>query len=358
MKRENVANIDDIVHYDEIIDVRSESEFAIDRIPGASHFAILNDEERARVGTLYKQISPFEARKLGAVLAARNIARHIETGLSSRPREWRPLIYCWRGGQRSGAMAHLLSEIGWRVARLEGGYQSYRRDVLARLESLPASLSFRVLCGPTGSGKTRLLQVLSAQGEQVLDLESVARHKGSVLGSLPGENQPSQKWFESQVVDRLRRFDPARPVWVESESRKIGAIQVPTTLLVQIRSSRCLQIDAPMPERVRFLIEEYPHLLSQPDFLRARLGQLSALQPREVIERWMAQIDAQNWQGLVGDLLLSHYDPLYLRSISRSYPTLGSTPVVTLSQLDRDYLAEHARAMIEQWPVEISTEKV
>ncbi|MSQ50813.1 MAG: tRNA 2-selenouridine(34) synthase MnmH [Betaproteobacteria bacterium] len=349
MKRENMATIDTIDHYDEIIDVRSPSEFAIDHIPGAVDHPVLDDEERARVGTLYKQVSPFDARKLGGILTARNIARHIEINFSSRPREWRPLIYCWRGGQRSGAMAHILSEIGWRVSRLEGGYQSYRRDVLARLETLPASLSLRVLCGPTGSGKSRLLHALAAKGAQVLDLEGIARHKGSVLGSMPGEPQPSQKWFESQVVDILRRMDHSSPVWVESESRKIGAIQVPTALLMRIRASQCLRLEPPVTERVRFLIDEYPHMLADPALLKGRLAQLSALQSAETMERWMRLIDSGAWNTLVRDLLENHYDPLYLRSMGKSYPTLDTAPVLRPLRLDAGSMNECAREIMTDY---------
>ena len=345
MKHDNVVTIARVDEFDEIIDVRSESEFAVDRVPGAGSHPVLDDEERARVGTLYKQVSPFDARKLGATLVARNIARHIESSFANRPRDWRPLVYCWRGGQRSGAMAHVLRDIGWRVSTLEGGYKSYRNEVLAQLEVQPARFSFRVLCGPTGSGKSRLLEALAAQGAQVLDLEGLARHKGSVLGSLPGENQPSQKWFESQLVDRLRHFDAARPVWVESESRKIGSIQVPTALLFRIRESSCLTVASPISERVRFLIEDYPYMLAEPAMLKARLGQLTELQSREVIDRWMTLIDARDWEVLVRDLLENHYDPLYLRSMSKSYPTLDAAPVLNLDALDAASLAEQARSL-------------
>lgn len=350
MKRENIVTIDSVDEYDEIIDVRSQSEFAIDRIPGALNHPVLDDEERARVGTLYKQVSPFDARKLGGVLTARNIASHIENNFSSRPREWRPLVYCWRGGQRSGAMAHILGEIGWRVARLQGGYQSYRRNVLAQLDALPATLTFHVLCGPTGSGKSRLLHALAAQGAQVLDLEGIAQHKGSVLGSLPGQPQPSQKWFESQLVDMLGHIDPSAPIWVESESRKIGAIQLPTALLMRIRASHCLRVEPPLTERVRFLIEEYPHMLSDPAMLKSRLSQLSALQASDTINRWMRLIDSGAWESLVRDLLENHYDPLYLRSIGKSYPTLDTAPVLRPLHLDASGMNECAREIIANYP--------
>jgi len=338
-----IARLDD---FDEIIDVRSPSEFALDRVPGAHSFPVLDDVERARVGTLYVQVSPFDARKLGAVLVARNIASHIESSFASRPREWHPLVYCWRGGQRSGAMAKILRDVGWRVATLEGGYQAYRREILAQLEVLPARLEFHVLCGATGSAKSRILEALAREGEQILDLEALARHRGSVLGGIPGEPQPSQKWFDSQIWDALRRMNPARPVWVEAESRKIGVLQVPTTLLIRIRASTCVRIDPPLDERVRFLIDDYEHMLRDTDWLKRRLEKLTELQSKEVIQRWYALIDSGRWEELVGDLLRNHYDPLYQKSMSRSYPTLDSAPVVRPGSLDAKGVKAAARELM------------
>lgn len=346
MKQDNVVDIAQAVEFDEIIDVRSGGEYALDRVPGAHNFPVLDDVERARVGTLYKQVSPFDARKLGAVLVARNIARHIEESFVSRPRTWRPLVYCWRGGQRSGAMAHVLRDVGWRPATLAGGYQSFRREVLAQLEILPGRFTFQVICGSTGSGKSRFLQALAAQGAQVLDLEQLARHRGSVLGALPGEVQPGQKWFESQVWNTLRKFDAERLVWIESESRKIGNIQVPTRLLEQMRSSRCIRIEPPIGERVRFLIEEYAHMLSEPAVLKGRLNQLSSLQSREVLDRWMSWIDARAWEMLVRDLLENHYDPLYQRSMAKSYPTLDASPVLNPQILAPAAITEYVRELL------------
>ena len=243
--------------FDTIIDVRSPAEFALDRVPGAISAPVLDNEERARIGTLHKQDSAFAAKKAGAALVARNIARHLEEQFQDRPREWRPLIYCWRGGQRSGSMAEIFSRIGWKAGQLDGGYRSYRRFVLQRLEDVPAGLQFRIVCGVTGSGKSRLLRALAVARAQVLDLEDIARHRGSVLGSLPGEAQPSQKMFESLVRHALDNFDPARPIFVEAESKKIGALQVPDALMTRMRGSPCIRLHLDLPLRVELLKGEY-----------------------------------------------------------------------------------------------------
>lgn len=220
--------------FDTIIDVRSPSEFAEDHVPGAINCPVLSDEERVRVGTIYKQVNAFEAKKIGAALVARNIAEHIEAQFLDKPRNWKPLIYCWRGGNRSGAMAHILSQIGWHVQKLDGGYKKYRGEVNRALAAWPPRFTFQVVCGMTGSGKTRLLQVLESVGAQVLDLEKLAAHRGSVLGGLPSESQPSQKAFETRIWQLLRGFNPAQPVFVESESKKVGNLRVPEALMQKI----------------------------------------------------------------------------------------------------------------------------
>src|SRR5688572_19867023 len=204
--------------FDTIIDTRSPAEYAEDHIPGAISAPVLDDAERAQVGTLYKQASPFDAKKAGVSLVAKNVSRHIEELFKAKDKTWRPLVYCWRGGKRSGAMAHILREIGWNAATLEGGYKAYRRWVVEELEKIPEKLDFRVIHGPTGSGKSRLLAALKRTGVQALDLEDLAAHRGSVLGNLPGRPQPSQKMFESLLLEELLALDPARPVFVEGES--------------------------------------------------------------------------------------------------------------------------------------------
>jgi tRNA 2-selenouridine synthase len=338
-----VAQLDE---FDEVIDVRSPAEFAIDHVPGAVNCPTLDNEERARVGTIYKQVSAFEARKVGAALVARNVARHLETQFCRRDKGWKPLVYCWRGGKRSASMAHVLREVGWAAATLDGGYQNYRRAVLAQLEELPARLTWRVLCGPTGSGKSRLLQARAARGAQVLDLEALAQHRGSVLGDMPGAPQPSQKMFDSLVWHSLRQFDAAHPVFAEAESRKIGAVRVPERLLTSMRASTCLRVQAPLAERVRFLLAEYRDWLEQPDWLKTQLLRLAALHSRETLARWLAQIDARDWDALVADLLVTHYDPAYLRSMGKSYPSLGDTRVLELPRLDEHALDAATHALI------------
>ncbi|HUP06147.1 MAG TPA: tRNA 2-selenouridine(34) synthase MnmH [Caldimonas sp.] len=305
--------------FDAIVDTRSESEFAIDRLPGAVNWPTLTDAERARVGTEYVQVSPFEARKHGAVLAARNVARHIERELEHVSKTWSPLVYCWRGGQRSGALATVLDRIGFRVHVLEGGYREFRRAVVAALESLPATLRFRVVCGPTGAGKSRLLQALAAAGEPVLDLEALANHRGSVLGLVPGEAQPSQKRFDTLVWDALRRFDPARPVWVESESRKIGDLRVPATLVTRMRESPCAWVELALERRVDVLLHDYAFFVRDLDAFCARLDALRALRGREVVESWQAAARSGQVRDVVRDLLLVHYDPIYLQSMRRNF---------------------------------------
>ena len=328
-----VAQLDD---FDEVIDTRSPSEYAQDHVPGAINCPVLDDEERARVGTLYTRASPFDARKLGAALVSRNIARHIETRFASHGRQWRPLVYCWRGGKRSAAMAHVLREIGWKAAQLEGGYKTYRREVIAQLETLPGRFDYLVVCGATGSAKSRLLERLAERGAQVLDLERLARHRGSVLGTLPDDPQPPQRLFDSVLWNALRRFDASAPVFVEAESRKIGQLQLPSALLARMREGRCIVAQAPVAERVRFLIAEYRHFLEDPKGLKAKLECLTSLYGREVLKRWLALVDQCAWDELVADLLLNHYDPAYRRSALRNYPDIAGARVLTLDRLSPD----------------------
>jgi tRNA 2-selenouridine synthase len=327
--------------FDTFIDVRSPAEFAEDHIPGAINCPVLDNEERARVGTIYKQGSPFEAKRIGGALVARNIAFHLENEFQNKNKTWKPLVYCWRGGKRSGAMAHILRDVGWAAKTLEGGYKAYRRWVLERFARVPYGLRFRVVCGPTGSGKSLLLQALARAGTQVLDLEDLAAHRGSVLGNLPGRPQPTQKMFESLVLHALQLFDPAREIFVEAESKKIGQLQVPDVLIHQMRGSPCLRVQASLETRVALLMQEYRHFLDDRALLDAQLDCLVGLHGRARIAQWKALETG----ALVRRLLEEHYDPAYQRSIDRNYVRHGEARIVNLSGPDDLAFARLARAI-------------
>lgn len=347
MKNSGLATVARLREFEEIVDVRSPSEFAEDHIPGAINCPVLNDEERVRVGTLHKQ-SPFEAKKIGAALIARNIARHIEQYWLDKPRPWHPLIYCWRGGQRSGAMTHILRQIGFAAERLDGGYKQYRHHVLQQLQTLPAIFSFRVVCGLTGSGKSHLLAALQQAGAQVLDLEQIARHRGSVLGDMPDTAQPSQKSFDSQVLARLESFDPAAPVYVESESKKIGRVRLPDALIEAMWASPCLRLETPAALRVALLLEDYAHFLHDPVLLRKQLERLHGMYSNELLAHWHALCEAQDWHAFISELLERHYDPAYSKSIYSHYPNYDAAyrlPLGSLGEESFRALAEEALAL-------------
>jgi len=331
--------------FDAILDARSPAEYAEDHLPGAVSLPVLDDEERARAGTLYKQVSPFAAKKLGAALVAKNIGRHLETALADRPRGWRPLVYCWRGGKRSGAFAHVLREIGWDAHTLEGGYKAYRQWVVARLAEVPASLRLRVVHGVTGSGKSRLLKALAAAGAQVLDLEDLAAHRGSVLGDLPDRPQPSQKMFESRLLEVLAALDPARTVYVEGESKKIGQLQVPEALIQAMRASECVLLEADVPTRVALLSQEYRHFFADRKTLAAQLDCLVGLHGRERVEGWKALAARGAWHELVARLLEEHYDPAYRRSAQRNFARLPQAAVLRVADPGEQSFARLAREL-------------
>ncbi|MBI5625922.1 MAG: tRNA 2-selenouridine(34) synthase MnmH [Nitrosomonadales bacterium] len=339
------ATLSQLGEFDEIIDVRTPAEFAEDHIPGAINCPVLSDEERIAVGTLYKQVSPFEARKVGAALVAKNIAHHLQTRFRDRPKTWHPLIYCWRGGQRSGAMSIILSQVGWAANKLEGGYKTYRRDVLEKLETLPRSFTFRVICGPTGSGKSRLLAAFANSGQQALDLEMLAGHRGSVLGKIPGQTQPSQKWFDSALLQAMQKIHPARPVFVEAESNKIGNITLPPALISAMHASECLVLETPQSIRVAGLLEDYHHYLDNPEILITRLQSLQRFHGTKQIEHWSSLIRAGEFATMVEELLTLHYDPSYFRATSQHFTQLDTARRIPLTSLSPEVLKEIVKSL-------------
>ena len=334
--------------FDCIIDVRSPAEFALDHIPGAVNYPVLNNEEREQIGTLYKQDSPFAAKKLGAALVSRNIANHLENHFQLFPRNWRPLIYCWRGGERSGAFTHILNRIGWKAMQLEGGYQGFRRTVIDGLEEAAKQYSFHVICGMTGSGKTRVLQETRNYGAQILDLEALAIHRGSVLGNEPNIEQPTQKGFETALWNALRALDPTRPVLVESESKKVGGLHIPDALMEKIRSGACIELRSSAQTRVSWLIREYHHFLTDTTNFKAKLALLTGHYGKTQIAKWNEAIDAGNFPDLVEELLIKHYDPSYQSSIVRNFPQYSIDHFVQLVNDSDEAFAKAAKDIVNK----------
>lgn len=332
--------------FDEIIDVRSPAEFAEDHIPGAISLPAMSNEERARVGTIYVQEDPFKARKIGAAIVSRNVAAHLEGSLREREGAWKPLVYCWRGGQRSGSVAIILKQIGWRADTVEGGYQAYRRLVSRALYSSDMPCPVVVIDGGTGTAKTRLLHHLSEQGAQVLDLEAMAEHRGSLFGPM-GEVQPSQKAFESRLAMAMAHLDPSRPVYVEAESSKIGRLIIPPTLWQAMIKAPNLRLTAPLEARTDHLLSAYPDMLEDPAKLDTVLEQLIRYHGHEQITAWRALATAGDFRTLAEELIKTHYDPRYTR-ISRAHAPAAQD--IELADLSEETLAETAAKIADQRP--------
>lgn len=353
LKTPQILSIDDVLNDLQhrarpIIDVRTPAEYEQDHLPGAVNHPVLSNEQRVLVGTINRQFGSFEANVKGAALVAANIAALLEGPLAQMPRGWNPVLYCWRGGSRSWSLATVLSRIGWRVALLDGGYRSYRQRVVEDLETLSAATGFVVVAGPTGSGKTRLLQLAAAEGAQVLDLEALANHRGSVLGAVPGSPQPSQKAFDALLWRALREFDPSRPVLVEAESRKIGQLHLPESLMTRMRASPCISLAVALDTRIRLLRDQYPHLEDDREAFKERLERLLPLYQDKRVAEWRSLADAGRWDELVGRLLLEHYDPAYHRSMERNYRLFASAPVIGLEAPSEDALAHAAQELLRQ----------
>ncbi len=343
------ATVSDLDHYlaaGDIIDVRSEGEYAEDFIPGAANHPVLNNEQRARVGTLNKVDSPFAAKRMGAALVSRNIATMLEQHFADKPRDWAPLVYCWRGGKRSRSLTMVLREIGFKAAQLEGGYKAYRARVAAELTGLPRRFRYVTVCGCTGTGKTALLLALRDAGAQVIDLEGLANHKGSLLGEHVTTPQPKQKRFDSLLWSSLRALDPEQPVFVESESKKIGVIQMPESMREQMAAGDCVWLDVPVAARVAHLRTEYEHFVANPALLMQKLAPLKALRGGDMLARWQALAEAGNIDGVVESLLVDHYDPLYTSAIRRNYAKLPTARRLSLTQIDAATLATAAGALL------------
>jgi len=330
--------------FDEIIDVRSPSEFAEDHIPGAVNLPVLDDAQRAEVGTLYVQKSKFLAARIGAAHVARNIASHLEGHLSDKPGRYAPLIYCWRGGQRSGAMATILARVGWRCAVVKGGYRTYRREVAARLYDGRIEAPLVLLSGPTGAGKTALLAAMAEQGAQTLDLEALAAHRGSLFGAEPGKDQPSQKGFESALCAALARLDLNRPIVIEAESSRIGALTLPPALWRPMSAAPRIELNVPAKARARHLAAGYGDWLNDLDDLKRRVERLPRHHSRADRDRWIALARSGDAEAFALALIEAHYDPTYRRTTDAGGPTIAR---LHLAQLTREAVARAAAALAQ-----------
>ena len=340
------ASVADLVRCDTLIDARTPAEFALDHIPGAINCPVLSDEERVVVGTMYKLRGAFEARRAGGALVAANLAMHLRVAFVDKPRGWKPIVYCWRGGLRSGSMVQWLRLVGWDARQLSGGYKQWRKHVIALIERLAPQMDLRVLCGPTGSAKTRVLTALADEGAQTLDLEACANHKGSVLGGLPGIEQPSQRQFETRIATILQRVDPTRPLYVEAESRKIGRLAVPTPLLSRLRESPCIAIAATSESRIAYLLRDYAYLGDDSEELAGNIALLQGLQSNETLARWQGWARNRELATLFAELLTLHYDPLYARSQQHNLTGLASAARFETPGLDEDDVHALAKAIV------------
>jgi len=336
-----------LAQFDMIIDVRSPGEFVEDHVPGAVNLPVLDNAERATIGTTYVQESRFLARRMGAALVARNVAHHLETALADQPPTFKPLVYCWRGGQRSNAMALILAQVGWRTMVLKGGYKTYRRAAQHRLYDADLNLRLVLLEGGTGSAKTAILKHVAALGEQVIDLEEIARHRGSLFGALADTPQPSQKWFESNLLDQLTRLDPSRPVLVESESNKIGNRTLPPAVWQAMQRAPRIEVSAPIEARADYLVRAYPDVIADRSLLEDVLSRLEVYPGRKQLANWRTLADAGDFAELVRQVVERHYDPSYTRFSKRdARPKLGTIALTMLDDAAQQHAAEQIVRMM------------
>ena len=297
--------------FDTIIDVRSPLEFAEDHIVGAINCPVLSDLERQKVGTIYKKESSFKAKIIGSSLTAKNIAFHIENNFMEKKGSWQPLIYCWRGGQRSKAFSIVLSEVGWRTNQLKGGYKEYRNQVINFLDNIGPKLKITLISGKTGSAKTKILKSIENEGGQILDLEGLANHKGSLLGKIPDLIQPSQKFFESLIFNKIQKLNLKDKIYIEAESSKIGNIHIPKSIWKKMINSPRIEISANVELRAKFLVSDYDYMCNNPTLINPIIKGLKNRLSKKLFDEWTNLIDRKKWFDLTKSFLENHYDPSY-----------------------------------------------
>jgi tRNA 2-selenouridine synthase len=261
------------------------------------------------------------------------------------PRGWRPLVYCWRGGQRSGSFASILSQIGWRVETLAGGYKAWRRLVVTACYDTPVAAPVVVLDGDTGTAKTALLALIAGAGCQVLDLEGLANHRGSLFGARGP--QPTQAAFEGRIAMALAALDPARPLVVEAESAAIGQLRLPPRLWRAMVAAPRVVVRAPLAARAEYLARAYGDLAADPGRLDARILALAPMHPRDVIAAWRAMAAAGDFAGLAEGLMARHYDPRYARHRARMPAAVAEVAADSLDDAELPALARRVAAAVQ-----------
>lgn len=343
-------DLDTLKKFDLVIDARSPREFAEDHLPGAINLPVVFDEEYAEVGTTHRT-DPMRAYQIGVAYSLKNIARHLELPFFRTSRRMSILVYCFRGGKRSKLWADALETIGYKVERLPAGWKGYRNWVRQTLDEVPKHMQFKVLSGPTGCGKTRLLLALREAGAQVIDLEALASHRGSIIGAIPGRAQPSQKLFDSLLLAEIDPLDLAKPVWIESESKRIGRVQLPAALFHRMHGGRLFAVETPMPERIAMWRHEYPHFERDPVGLVAQLSHLKGLLSSTTLEKWVSMAERRDIDGLFESIMRDYYDPAYLRSTKKNYVQTEYSIKIQLETLDSTYLANVARHLVAETDV-------
>jgi tRNA 2-selenouridine synthase len=318
-----------------VIDVRSPGEFEHGHIPGAVNIPLFDNEERAKVGTKYKQISKEAAILLGLDIVGPKLSTFVKQAKKIAP-QGQVLVHCWRGGMRSGSFAWLLNTAGLKVVTLQKGYKAYRQEVLHFFEQ---RFNFVILGGKTGSGKTALLQELARLGEQVIDLEALAHHKGSSFGSIGEMAQPSVEQFENDLHAAFQNLDLSKRIWLEDESLNIGTVRIPFPLFTQMRQAPVIFVDVPKEIRIKRLVKDYTgydHRLLEEALqrIKKRMGGLHFTKALEALE--------DKDYASVADLSLMYYDKAYLHGLSQREPnTVYTLPLTTENP------AENARKIIE-----------
>jgi tRNA 2-selenouridine synthase len=310
-----------------LLDTRSPGEFAAGHIPGAISFPLFDDAERAQVGTCYKQVGQEAAIELGLTFVAPKMVKFVQQAKQlAMDRQVR--LHCWRGGMRSSSMAWLLETAGLKVSRLQGGYKAFRQWVRATLATPKPIIS---LGGMTGTGKTQILYALAAVGEQILDLEHHANHRGSSYGALGLPTQPSQEQFENEIAIAWNQLDPSRPIWIEAESRRIGLCRIPDELFQPMLRAPILQIERSRAERIEILLQDYgkldrQELITATNRIAKRIGGQSAKVAIEAIQQGNLDIAIA--------IVLDYYDKTYLYDLQRR----GVTSKTTLQSIDANGL--------------------